>query len=117
MGCSSTNNASSSNKVYINAQTDSPAQWVVKIEPKYPIDAATKGIEGYVKFSAVVNERGILESIEIIESSPKGVFENEGLRALKYWRFKPALLNGKVVKAFYQDTLEWELNNKNITNN
>ena len=108
-GCSNTNN------IYANARTDSPAQWVVKIEPKYPVDAAAKGIEGYVKFNAVVNKHGILENIEVVESSPKRVFESEGLRALKFWRFKPAKLNGRVVKALYQDTIVWELKKTNIT--
>ncbi|MEH6555408.1 energy transducer TonB [Pseudoalteromonas tetraodonis] len=44
-----------------------------------------------------------------MESAPKGVFEKEGLRALKLWRFKPALLNGRLVKVEYAGTLEWKL--------
>ncbi|KGK01932.1 hypothetical protein [Pseudoalteromonas sp. ND6B] len=32
-----------------------------------------------------------------------------GLRALKLWRFKLALLNGRLVKAEYAGTLEWRL--------
>ncbi|KZN55619.1 hypothetical protein N474_14625 [Pseudoalteromonas luteoviolacea CPMOR-2] len=110
-GCSSTHIDTSSNIIYVNTETDSPAKWVVKIEPKYPTDAFEQSIEGYLKFRAVINHRGALENIEVIESSPKGVFEFEGLRALKFWRFKPALLNGKLVKVEYQDKLVWKLNN------
>ncbi|WP_288985923.1 energy transducer TonB [uncultured Pseudoalteromonas sp.] len=109
VGCNSTDKAANSSTVYTNAQTDSPAKWVVKIEPKYPEDAAKNNVEGYIKFKAIVNEVGALERVEVIESAPKGVFEKEGLRALKLWRFKPALLNGRLVKVEYAGTLEWKL--------
>lgn len=109
VGCNSTDKATNSSTVYTNTQTDSPAKWVVKIEPKYPEDAAKKSVEGYLKFKAIVNEVGTLERVEVIESAPKGVFEKEGLRALKLWRFKPALLNGRLVKVEYTSTLEWKL--------
>ena len=45
VGCNSTDKAANSSIVYINAQTDSPAKWVVKIEPKYPEDAAKNSVE------------------------------------------------------------------------
>jgi protein TonB len=109
VGCNSTNEAANSSTVYTNAQTDLPVKWVVKIEPKYPADAAKNSVEGYLKFKAIVNEVGTLKRVEVIESAPKGVFEKEGLRALKLWRFKPALLNGRLVKVEYAGTLEWKL--------
>lgn len=56
-----------------------------------------------------MNEIGALERVKVIESTSKGVFEKEGLRALKLWRFKPALLNGRLVKVEYAGTLEWKL--------
>lgn len=110
-GCNNTHSAHHPTHIYNNKETDSPAVLVVKIDPKYPEHALQQGIEGYLKFNAVVNEIGALENIEVVESSPKGVFEHEGLRALNYWRFKPALVNGKLVKATHSGTLFWQLEN------
>jgi protein TonB len=51
------------------------AAWLVKIEPKYPKDAWDNNIKGYVKLKFFVNTTGSTEKIEILESTPKGVFD------------------------------------------
>jgi protein TonB len=108
VGCSSTDDKSKSVTISNNSKIDSPAAIVVRINPKYPQEAFDKSIEGYIVFDAVINEVGKLEKIKIIESQPKGVFDSEALRALKYWFYKPAVVNGKAVKVKHQERLEWK---------
>ena len=78
VGCNSTNEAANSSTVYTNAQTDLPAKWVVKIEPKYPEDAAKNSVEGYLKFKAIVNEVGTLERVEVLNLLLKGYLKRKG---------------------------------------
>jgi protein TonB len=108
VGCASTDDESKSVSISNNSKVDSPAAIVVRIDPKYPQEAFDKNIEGYIVFDAIINEGGKLEQIEITESQPKGVFDAEALRALKYWFFKPAVVNGKTVKVKHQERLEWK---------
>jgi protein TonB len=107
-GCASTDDGDKPVVTSNNSEVDSPAVNVVRINPKYPQEAFDKSIEGYIVFDAVINEVGKLEKIRIIESQPKGVFDAEALRALKYWFYKPAVVNGKTIKVKHQERLEWK---------
>jgi protein TonB len=68
------------------------------IEPKYPKDARKNKVEGYVKVSRIINEDGCNININVIESQPEGVFDASMLKAIKYWRYSPALVNGEPTK-------------------
>lgn len=62
---------------------------IVRINPKYPADAAAAGIEGFVEVSFVVNERGETEQVEVLRSQPENTFDNEVIAAVKRWRYAP----------------------------
>jgi protein TonB len=109
LGCTATTDDSPSQVVYAENELDSPNAWIIKIEPKYPLKQYNDGTEGHVKFTAVVNENGKLEDINITESVPKGVFDDYAINALEKWRFRPAKKNGKPVKSIYSDELVWQL--------
>jgi TonB family protein len=68
------------------------------IEPKYPSYASKNKIEGYVKVSRIINEDGCNVNINVIESEPEGIFDKSMVKALKYWRYVPAIVNGKPAK-------------------
>ncbi|MCJ8318477.1 MAG: M56 family metallopeptidase [Colwellia sp.] len=66
---------------------------VMRIEPKYPIDAAKNRITGFVQLAFDVSSSGDVNNISIIESSPIGVFDNVATKALSQWKYK-ASING-----------------------
>ncbi|MCP4987077.1 MAG: energy transducer TonB [Colwellia sp.] len=74
---------------------DGDATPIVRIEPKYPIQAARDGKEGYVILSFTINEVGGVEEVKVIEAKPKRVFDKEAKRALKKWKYKPKVVDGK----------------------
>ncbi|MGB0898113.1 MAG: TonB family protein [Psychrobium sp.] len=70
-----------------NPQFDTP---VVHISPRYPIQAARNGVEGYVEMTFDILENGSVTNINVSESQPKGVFDKEAVRALARWKYLPA---------------------------
>lgn len=77
---------------------DGDAAPIVRIEPKYPMAAQRNGTEGWVRLSFSINEVGGVEDVEIIEAQPKRVFNRAAKRALKRWKYKAKMVDGKPVK-------------------
>lgn len=77
---------------------DGDATPIVRIEPKYPIQAARDGKEGWVTLSFTINEIGGVEDVTVIEAEPKRVFDKEAKRALRKWKYKPKVVDGKAMK-------------------
>lgn len=77
---------------------DGEATPIVRIEPKYPVQAARDGKEGWVRLSFTINEVGGVEDVDVIEADPKRVFNREAKRALRKWKYKPKIVDGKPVK-------------------
>ncbi|MBD1388423.1 energy transducer TonB [Neiella sp. HB171785] len=91
---------------------DGEATPIVRIEPKYPIKAARDGKEGWVKMSFTINELGGVEDVTVIDADPKRVFDKEAKRALRKWKYKPKVEDGKAMKQFNQQVvLEFKLGN------
>jgi protein TonB len=74
---------------------DGDATPIVRIEPKYPIQAARDGKEGYVILSFTINEVGGVEDVKVVEAQPKRVFDKEAKRGLRKWKYKPKVVDGK----------------------
>lgn len=81
------------------------------VEPKYPREAAMKGIGGYTRFRFDLDKKGMPRNISVIESFPEGVFEKESLKAIKKWKFKPSLdaAGNPVPQKNLRYTLEFKL--------
>lgn len=81
----------------INAPRDTDARPVVRVNPKYPIAAANNGTEGYVVLSFNINEIGQVTNVNVIEAEPKRVFNKAAKQALKKWKYRAKMLNGKAI--------------------
>lgn len=77
---------------------DGDATPIVRIEPKYPIQAARDGKEGFVILSFTINEIGGVEDVDVIEADPRRVFDKEAKRALRKWKYKPKVVDGKAMR-------------------
>lgn len=71
---------------------DHPAIWV---HPRYPQQAAKKGLEGWVLFKFDVDENCKTKNIEVVDASPHGIFEEEALKAMKRRCYLPADQQGR----------------------
>lgn len=73
---------------------DGEATPIVRIDPKYPPQAARDGIEGWVKLSFTIDEIGGVDDVEVIDADPKRIFDKEAKRALRKWKYKPQIVDG-----------------------
>jgi TonB family protein len=60
--------------------------------PKYP--QAGKGQSGYVLLEFNVNIDGTTSSVEVVDSNPKGLFEDAAMHAVHGWVFSPYTVDG-----------------------
>ncbi|GGF61277.1 hypothetical protein GCM10011338_11930 [Alteromonas lipolytica] len=68
---------------------------IVRIDPKYPPQAARDGLNGWVMLSYTITENGSVSDISVLDSSPERVFDREARRALSKWKYKPVIKQGK----------------------
>lgn len=87
---------------------DAPAI-AVRVNPRYPRAAAEDKIEGHVAMRFLVSTDGSVKDIEVIESSPKGLFEDEAIEAMKQWRFNPGRMEGEAVPMKAVQVIRFEL--------
>jgi protein TonB len=60
--------------------------------PKYP--QAGKGQSGWVDLEFMVNVDGSTSSMEVVDSSPKDVFDDAAMHAVHNWVYSPYSLDG-----------------------
>ncbi|MGS2721280.1 TonB family protein [Paraglaciecola aestuariivivens] len=71
------------------------ARPVIRIEPKYPVEAAKNKQEGSVILQFDIAKDGSTDNIEVIESFPAQVFDKVSIAALEQWTYKPRIQGGQ----------------------
>ena len=74
------------------------AKPIKRLPPKYPVNEARSGRDGWVVMSYIVEPNGSTSNILIEDSSGSRGFEKEARRALKKWTFLPASENGEAIQ-------------------
>lgn len=74
------------------------AKPLARIPPKYPINEAKYRREGWTSMSYVIEPDGSVSNVVVEESSGRKSFEDAAIKAVKQWRFEPAMEHGKPVQ-------------------
>ncbi len=83
---------------------------VSQVPPRYPRRAHLDGISGWVRLEFIVDVDGSVKDVQVVEASPRrGIFDQEAVRALSRWRFRPQTRNGEVVPALATITISFRL--------
>ncbi len=69
-----------------------------RVEPRYPLNAQKRRIEGFVSLSFTIDKTGRPTDIEVVDADPKQVFDREAIRALRQWKYQPQIVDGKAVE-------------------
>jgi protein TonB len=89
--------------------SDGEVMPLVRVAPRYPRNAAMKGIEGWVKVEFTILEDGTVSDAKVIDAQPSRVFNREAVRAVLRWKFKPQIVDGKQVRRQATQTISFKL--------
>lgn len=71
---------------------------VFRMNPVYPRRAALQNIEGFVILKFDITKLGQVDQISIIQASPPQIFNTSAIQALRKWKYKPRMEDGKLVR-------------------
>ena len=89
------------------SQGVSGGQLLHRVPPVYPAQARLLRLEGTVILAAMVIEDGTVRDVKVVEGSP--VLAQSSVDAVKHWRYKPYVLDGKPVKNETRITIDFKL--------
>lgn len=81
---------------YVISEFQQMAQLVTRVEPIYPHLAIQTHREGRVELHAIISTEGRIESLEVISGDP--FFIQSALSAVRQWRYRPTILDGRPVE-------------------
>jgi len=80
---------------------------VTKVQPDYPNMAKQLKIHGVVELEVVVTETGSVGKVQILSGNP--VLTAPAAQAVKLWKFKPFMEDGKAVPVLAPISLDFKL--------
>ena len=78
-----------------------------RVPPVYPLQAKSLRMEGKVVLDATVMEDGSVRDLKVVEGP--AVFTASAMEAVKKWRYKPFVLDGKAVKSPMRIMVDFKL--------
>jgi protein TonB len=81
---------------------------VSQVAPTYPPELRKAKIEGSVTLTFVLNEEGRVEEPRV-ENSSRPEFEKPALDAIRKWRFRPGMKDGKPVRSYIRIPLKFRI--------
>jgi TonB family protein len=80
---------------------------IYKVEPRYPEKARASRIQGQVVVDAIIDRRGHVAELKALSGHPFLI--PAALDAVRQWRYKPYLLDGKAIKVETQIIVNFNL--------
>ena len=87
-----------------------PAKIVKRVAPVAPLGISRK-TAGYVVVKFNVTETGRVADVEIVESTPPGVFDDAAQNAVRKWMYEPRKENGVAVASQAKARLVFDAGN------
>lgn len=88
---------------------DIPPKPITRGSFKYPPTAKRNGIKGYVVLSVLVETDGSINQVQVLESSPSGIFDAAALQGIRAWHFEPAKYKGDTVRVWAKQKIRFDL--------
>jgi len=85
-----------------------PAMLIRRVEPIYPALPRQTGREGRVELRAIIGTEGTVRSLQFLDGD--AMFYQSALDAVRQWRYKPTMLNGRAVEVDTHITVIYKLN-------
>lgn len=78
------------------------------VSPTYPVQAAREQISGYAVVEFTVDSDGSIENPHVIDSSPRRVFDNAAVQAVRRAKFQPAMRDGQAVSSIVRRRIDFK---------
>lgn len=85
-----------------------PPQVIHRVLPAYTELARRARTEGMVILEAIIDASGRVTAVRVLRSLPFGL-EQSAVEAVRQWRYRPALLNGKPQSVYFTLTVHFDL--------
>jgi len=82
---------------------------LVPIRPIYPPIARAAGIEGTVKLKVLIDEKGRVRDVVVVEGVPNTGLDEAAMRAIRHTRFKPAQQRDRPVAVWIEIPINFRL--------
>ena len=82
---------------------------VSKTQPAYPYRARRLNLDGEVRVKFLVDDRGHVSDIRILEADPPDIFNSSVIRAVSTWRFVSGRVYGKPVATWVTTTIVFRM--------
>ncbi len=82
---------------------------LVRIPPRYPMRAANRRIEGWVKVEFTITETGTVKDAKVVEAQPENIFNRAALQAIRKWKFKEKIIDGQAIEQRAIQVLQFKL--------
>lgn len=99
--------AANEQKIAFVAELTAP-KVIKRVEPVMPKVAKKQDLSGWVTLEYRVGVDGHVSNVKVVSASPRGVFEDAAIEAVKQWQFEPAKQNGRAIEANASDVLKFE---------
>jgi len=80
---------------------------VHSVRPAYPDVARQAGVEGTVRLKAIIARDGRVQALKVISGEP--ALANAAVEAVRKWRYRPTVMEGKPVAVVTTVTVEFQL--------
>ena len=87
-----------------------PAKIIKRVLP-IPPSGISRKTSGYVIVRFNISESGRVGNVEVVESTPPGVFDESATAAVRKWTYEPRKENGTAVASTGQARLVFDLAN------
>lgn len=79
------------------------------ISPKFPLRAARQDLQGWVTIQFTVEANGSVDNVHVIRADPPQEFDRAAIIAVRQWRFKPAVINGRPTATEHERKIRFTL--------
>lgn len=84
---------------YKSSELEIQPRPLASVEPKYPPYVFANNVQGWVRILLLIDERGVVRHVEVVEASSQGVFDEAALSAFRVIPFEPGRRNGQPAKS------------------
>lgn len=77
---------------------------------EYPSSAMKDRVKGYVIVNLLIDKQGNVETAQVLEAFPPGIFDSVALNGVRNWRFSPAQYKGQTVRVWAKQKVRFDFN-------